>query len=60
MILDMNLFKPGDSVPSPGLFTVLEEVPGFIKYGKQPTLSIPNTYIVYLYIQYTIYYHNKY
>jgi hypothetical protein len=30
MILDMNEFVPGNKNPSPGLFTVLEEIPGYI------------------------------
>jgi hypothetical protein len=30
MVLDMSLFVPGSSVPTSGLFTVLEEIPGYI------------------------------
>ena len=44
MVLDMNLFEPGNSMPKANLFTVLEEIPGDVMYQDMSQSLYKSTY----------------
>jgi hypothetical protein len=44
MVLDLNLFTPGQPSPPANLFTILEEIPGYVEYKDMSTVLYNQSY----------------